>query len=309
MMTFRYHIVTVVSVFLALAVGIAIGGGPLKGEVDNSLVTQVETDRRTIATLESQLSAAKTTADFNAAAAGAVAPLVLGDRLAGHAVAVVALPGADPATVAALGDTVVSAGGTLAGSYRVAAALLDEEQRQLVDDLSAQLATEVPDLAADTDGYALTGALLARAIATSEDAPQDADQVTSAVLAGLSTAGLVMAEEAPEQRADLVLLAAGPAPESQLPGGAAAALSPLVGALAEGAAGVVLAGPTRAARPGGLLALLRDDLRTAGRVSTVDSAQLVLGQIVTVLTLERALAGEVGHHGAVDAADGAAPGS
>ena len=38
MISFRYHIVSIVSVFLALAVGIALGGGPLKGEVDDTLV-------------------------------------------------------------------------------------------------------------------------------------------------------------------------------------------------------------------------------------------------------------------------------
>ena len=45
--SFRYHIVSIVSVFLALAVGIALGGGPLKGEVDNTLVDQVKADRQT----------------------------------------------------------------------------------------------------------------------------------------------------------------------------------------------------------------------------------------------------------------------
>ena len=46
MISFRYHIVSIVSVFLALAVGVALGGGPLKGEVDNTLVSQVQTDRQ-----------------------------------------------------------------------------------------------------------------------------------------------------------------------------------------------------------------------------------------------------------------------
>ena len=41
MISFRYHVVTLVSVFLALAVGIALGGGPLQGEVDDSLVGQL----------------------------------------------------------------------------------------------------------------------------------------------------------------------------------------------------------------------------------------------------------------------------
>ena len=46
MISFRYHIVSIVSLFLALAVGVALGGGPLKGEVDNTLVEQVEAVRQ-----------------------------------------------------------------------------------------------------------------------------------------------------------------------------------------------------------------------------------------------------------------------
>ena len=57
MISFRYHIVSIVSVFLALAVGVALGGGPLKGEVDNTLVDQVKTDRAAKAALEAQITA------------------------------------------------------------------------------------------------------------------------------------------------------------------------------------------------------------------------------------------------------------
>lgn len=309
MITFRYHIVTVVSLFLALAIGIAIGGGPLKGEVDNSLVTQVENDRRTIADLQGRLDGADTAAAYNDAVAEALAPDVLADRLAGHGVAVVVLPGADPATVDGLGERVRAAGGEVVGSYRLAPALLDRAQRGLVEDLAARLVTEVPDLAgvADASGYEQAGALIVRAIATAEDGPVEVDRSASAVLAGLSTAGLVTADGTPEARADLVLVVAGPGPQAELPSGAGTVLADLADAFSAGAAGVVLAGPTRAARPDGLLAAARRDLRTSSRVSTVDSANLVAGQVVTVLTLAGALAGEVGHHGAVGASGGAAP--
>ncbi len=56
MITFRYHIVSLVSVFLALAIGIALGGGPLKGEVDNSLVKELAA-RKKIQTQQRQRSA------------------------------------------------------------------------------------------------------------------------------------------------------------------------------------------------------------------------------------------------------------
>jgi hypothetical protein len=38
---FRYHLVSIVSIFLALAVGIVLGAGPLKGELGNTLNKEV----------------------------------------------------------------------------------------------------------------------------------------------------------------------------------------------------------------------------------------------------------------------------
>ena len=39
---FRYHIVSLISVFLALAVGIALGAGPLKETIGDTLTGQVD---------------------------------------------------------------------------------------------------------------------------------------------------------------------------------------------------------------------------------------------------------------------------
>ena len=78
MSSFRYHIVSIVSVFLALAVGIALGGGPLKGEVDNTLVSQVQTDRQTKLALQSQITALRSSNTFTDDFAKTVAPGLIG---------------------------------------------------------------------------------------------------------------------------------------------------------------------------------------------------------------------------------------
>ncbi len=46
MIDFRYHVVSLISVFLALAVGIALGAGPLKETIGDTLTGQVEQLRR-----------------------------------------------------------------------------------------------------------------------------------------------------------------------------------------------------------------------------------------------------------------------
>ena len=42
MIDFRYHIVSLISVFLALAVGIILGAGPLQGAIGDQLTGQVD---------------------------------------------------------------------------------------------------------------------------------------------------------------------------------------------------------------------------------------------------------------------------
>ena len=42
MIDFRYHVVSLISVFLALAVGIALGAGPLKETIGDTMAGQVQ---------------------------------------------------------------------------------------------------------------------------------------------------------------------------------------------------------------------------------------------------------------------------
>ena len=104
MISFRYHIVSIVSVFLALAVGVALGGGPLKGEVDNTLVEQVKTDRAAKVELESQITSLRSGNTFNDEFAATVAPSLIGDKLNGRAVTLVVLPTAAQSDVDGLTD-------------------------------------------------------------------------------------------------------------------------------------------------------------------------------------------------------------
>ena len=81
MISFRYHIVSIVSVFLALAVGVALGGGPLNREVDNTLVEQVQADRVRKAELRAELAAVNATNAFGDRFAETIAPGLVGQSL------------------------------------------------------------------------------------------------------------------------------------------------------------------------------------------------------------------------------------
>ena len=312
MINFRYHVVSIVSVFLALAVGVALGGGPLKGEVDNTLVDQVKADRQAKADFRAEIASLRGTNAFSDSFATTVAPKLIANTLKGRVVSLVVLPGAEQATVGSLSELVTQAGGTVGGTVRVGDGLLDVGNKQLVDELGTQLIDGVSDVEVsdDASGYQRLGALLARAIGTDEDAGAVVDDTANGILSGFSTASLLSAEGDLTRRGSLVLVVtgngSGSAEERQ---GTNSILTAVVQAVDERTDGVVVTGPVASAREGGVVAAIRDDVVVARDVSTVDTLDRTAGEVVTLMALAGQAAGDSGHYGAVDAADGAMPGA
>jgi hypothetical protein len=308
--SFRYHIVSIVSVFLALAVGVALGGGPLRGEVDNTLVQQVEADRRAKADLRAQISSLEAGNGLTDDFAMRVAPTLLGGALEGRSVTLLVLPGAAESTVSSLTGLVDDAGGSVGGVVRAGEGLIDVGNRQLVDELSSQLLDGVTDVtvADDAGTYERLGAILARAIATDEDGGARVDDSANSILSGLSTADLMSPAGDLTRRGSLVLVVTGGGPDSPTHReGASAVVTAVVDAIDEATDGVVLAGPIAAARSGGVIDAVRREVVTAQEVSTVDTLDRGAGQLVAIMALAEQAEGRSGHYGSIDAADGVMP--
>jgi len=308
--SFRYHIVSIVSVFLALAVGVALGGGPLKGEVDNTLVEQVEADRKTKADLRGQINALGSSNAFTDDFARQVAPELLGARLEGRTVSLLVLPGAEEGTVTSLTELVGEAGGSVGGTVRVGQELLDVGNKQLVDELGSQLLDGVNGVTvpAEAGTYERLGTILARAVATDEDGGAPVDDAANSILSGLSTADLMSPAGKLNRRGSLVLVvgSSGVGSTDQREG-ASAVVTALADAMDEATDGVVVAGPIAAARESGVVASVRGEVVTAQEVSTVDTLDRVAGEVVAVMALVEQASGSAGHYGSVDAADGVMP--
>jgi hypothetical protein len=310
--SFRYHIVSIVSVFLALAIGVALGGGPLKGKVDNSLVNQVKADRHAKASYRTEIASLKSSNAFTDSFAKTVAPGVLADGLKGRSVTLVVLPGAAEASVTSLTQMIGQAGGSVGGTLRAGSGLLDVGNKQLVDQLGSQLMDGISgmNVPSDASAYDRMGALLARAIGTRDDGGAEVDGPANGILSGLSTADLLSADGEFNRRGSLVLFVAGPGQGgAQARQGANSIVTTLAKAVDADTDGVVVTGPIESARKGGLVAAVRDDVVTARDVSTVDTLGRTAGDVVTVMALAQQAAGKAGQYGAVDAADGAMPGA
>jgi hypothetical protein len=115
MIDFRYHLVSLVSVFLALAVGIVLGAGPLKGAIGDTLSSQVDQLRAEKATLRTELDTAQGAVDNRDAFTQAVLPALVRSQLGGEVVLVVTLPGADTDAVKPLTESLQAAGARVTG--------------------------------------------------------------------------------------------------------------------------------------------------------------------------------------------------
>ena len=282
----RRLLVSFVAIVMALAAGIALGGGPLSDIGRTPSQAAVPPDEP-----DTDPQAAARAAYADAFAAG-VAPGLYAGRLHGHPVALLTLPGADPDQLAALTEQVRAAGTQVIATYGLKRGLVDSREKTLVDTLGLQLVEQLgPDVVtADATTYDRIGQLIGRAVsATKKSAAMDAARVSS-LRASLKGAGLLaqtddQADDEPGV-APLVLVVTGKDVEPLV-------LDGLVAGLAGVARGVVVAGPTGDA---GIAALrTQPPIRP---VATVDGTETAAGRAATILTLVHVLTTPGGSFGA-----------
>ena len=309
MINFRYHVVSLVAVLLALAVGIALGGGPLQRSVRAG--TSDESDAQALVTTQARLAHLETGTAFADAFTDRTADRLLDKALKGRAVTLLTLPGADDADVSRLSDMVARAGGDVTTRAALGEKLLDAGNRQLVSELAAQMSTSAAkglDLPSGVTGYEQMALLMAHALVTHKDQGEGVDGAGESILAGLDTADLVTVSGDGADRGSLVLVAAGdPYGNADARQGAGSILSTMLAVLDDRSDGAVLAGPVSSSATDGLVGALRADPSTAGAVSSVDAVERTAGAVVAVLALEDEAAGRTGHYGTSAAGDGALP--
>ena len=305
MISLRQHVASLVAVFLALAVGIALGGGPLAADEDGDPGAP---DGRSASSTPtpSPGPVSDRAAEFADAFAGQGANRLYADGLSGHAAAILAMPGAESATVKALQAQIVAAGGAITGTFTAGAKLVDAAEKTLVDTLGSQLSTQLADPRAEASvpTYERMGQLLGVAMATTQASSVRADLAAVSVRESLGPAELLTSPD-DVRNAPLVLVVLPPGrdgAESSL--ATRTILAGLVSGVGHNAAGVVVAGDADSADDGELAALREDDL--TGPISTVDGVETTIGQVTAVLAMEAVIAGTTGSYGA-SGSDGVVP--
>jgi len=278
----RRLLITFVAIVMAMAAGIALGGGPLS-DIGRTPSQAAAPPAEPAADPQDEARAA-----YADAFAAGIAPSLYAGRLHGHPVAIVSLPGADPALVESLTAEVRAAGTQVIGTYGLRRPLVDPGEKTLVDTLGLQLVEQLGTdvVTADATTYDRIGQLIGRAVsATKKSAALDAARVSS-LRASLKGAGLMALPEDEPNVAPLVLVVTGKDVEPLV-------LDGLVSGLAAVAKGVVVAGPTADAGVAGLRS--QPPVRA---VATVDGTETTAGRVTTILALVHVLTTPGGSFGA-----------
>lgn len=311
MIDFRYHLVSIISIFLALAVGIVLGAGPLKGSIGTTLTTELANVRKDKAELNDQLQAAKSLQAASNEFAADVVPGLVEGSLAGRRVALVLGPQAGDAAHKGVTDAVTAAGGSVVATVTVQGSFLDVEHATERQQAVAASATALGVTGAAADR---PGAVLGRALMTGGAAPApSADDATSALQA-LTKGGYVKVtrtDGAGDPTLAVVLPGAVSTTSADERSAQTSAYLALARGLDAGGAGTVLVSDTATAATDGsaasVVSAARRSNATSEAVSTVDDVDLPMGRAALALALAAQAQGASGRYGVLDDAQAVVP--
>lgn len=291
MINFRFHLVSIAAIFIALAAGIALGSGPFDNASDSLGGGDVN-----------GTASDPAVRSFETGYAGRTGGALLKDKLKGESVVVLTAPGASAAEVRGVSADLAEAGATVTGEVALTSKMLSASSRQFAEGVAQESAADVAGVSGAGDSYGRIGAALGRSLLS--DKPGAVDATASTISAAFSEAGLITLTKAPKRLATLAVLVTGP----QRAGGddQSTVLAALAAPLNGSGKGIVVAGPASSSTDGGAVKAVRDG-DAASELSTVDVTDSAAGRIVTALAAAEQAAGQPGAWGTSRSASGALP--
>jgi len=291
---FRYHVVSLTAVFLALAIGLVVGTAALNGPLADSLSDQVTALRSDNQRLRQEADHLKTDANAQEQFAAEAAPALLRNQLTGKRVLVVTdSSGGDLA--GGVQDMLALSGATVTGRVDVQGKFNDPGNNDHLLDLVTQLLPPtVNGLPTNSDGVETASALLAAVLL--DRAPSLSTESSRAVLHGFKDAGyLTWAGDTPPAPAQAVIVISGPPFVDRDATKKNQNVLTLVDQFDRAAPVVVVA--EAPSGDGNVVGAVRGDPTLRKTISTVDNASTTQGQVASVLAIVEQLAGGAGHYG------------
>jgi hypothetical protein len=322
---FRYHVVSIVAIFLALTVGLVIGASILSGSLANSLRSDLSKANDQITSQQKQIQSLDNQIDQQNKYIDDTAGQLVSGRLSGQCIAMIQLDGADTGSYSAVrtmvqkqagatlcSDTTVNATLTNPSSQNTLSALLKEHTpagqsfagtvpQQAVELLAEALTTYQPTAVSTpspgstpttSPGAGSTGAAHPGATAGAGATVTDSPSTPASMAASGAVATLddfqnagMITMTSPPAAAQQATLAYVQAPTGPNSDADNAVSLAFVEALRKGGAGTVVGGSQDSADRGGLVYTVINDSTATREISTVDDSDTTMGQVASVFCL------------------------
>ena len=297
MIDFRYHLVSLISVFLALAVGVVLGAGPLQNSLGTALNDQVTALRENRNATQAKLEQTETAVNERDSYITQAATSLLPGTLASKNVAMVLLPDAKAEDADAIAAQLKNAGATVTGRVSLTSTWVDLSRENYRSTFSGQVQGHLGSTNSK-DANGILGEALAKALTANDDSSRVLMDMLS-VTVDKSGTPFISVDSTPTAAAEMIVVV-GPRPQASSGKGATVEASPGEDPKAwakalEGTAGrapTVVVGSAHG--DGGVVGIIRSE---KAKVTTIDSVGQIAASVSTPLALASTRAGTIGHYG------------
>jgi hypothetical protein len=302
MIDFRYHLVSIVAVFLALGLGLLVGATALQPTALGGLIKLSQQERKQIDSALATNRQLNRQIAANDQFAQSVAPQLLDQLLAGERVVVVEAPGASGQVISGTDQALAQAGAAVSGHVQLQNKFFDTSPstEQQLSQLAQQFAP--PGASLQGSPVAQASQVIAGALLTKDGPGQPVagqrDAASVALLSGFGAGGFLNVTGHPDARATLaVVILPDTPPSTSISDPQSQRLVTFARQLNLTGQGTVVAASVAGSGPGSAIDVMRNGGRAA-HLSSVDNADHAIGQIVVAQALYEQLRGVSGSYGA-----------
>lgn len=301
MISLRSHAISLAAVFLALAIGVALGSGLLS----NTLLAGLKDDKAQMQNQINGLTDEKNALNEKLSAAGEfdaqMSSRILRDALKGKSVVLFRTPDAAGDDVEAMARLAGESGGTVTGTIALTQEFVDaNSSEKLLSVVNSPIVPAGRQLSTTSvDQGSQAGDLLGIAMLNGKDlaAPAVDDAQRDGVLSALRDTGFITYGTERIGAADTALVVTGGGLADDA-GNQGATVARFAAGLAPHGSGTLVAGRDGSASGTGAVAVIRSDAGLSNAVSTVDDVDTQSGRITSVLALaEMSSGGRPGQYG------------
>lgn len=163
MIDFRYHLVSLMAVLVALTMGVVLGAGPLQGKISDTLSGQVTALSKQQAELREANEDLVKQANNSNEYIGVLGRKVTPGTMTGKKVAIVKMPGVTDESVSGISAQLKIAGAAITNSVTLKDSWFNEDSQSYRDNLASTLASKLGDKA---DAKVSSQQVLATALGT-----------------------------------------------------------------------------------------------------------------------------------------------